>query len=77
MFLQWMKLVLKNLPEILKKVDESSNNLKALTEKTDKLLGENRKNIEIMIENFKDLSINLKETSEDVKSNPWKLLRKP
>jgi len=72
-----MKLVLKNLPEILKKVDESSNNLKALTEKTDKLLGENRKNIEIMIENFKDLSINLKETSEDVKSNPWKLLRKP
>ncbi len=68
---------LKNLPEILKKLDESSNNLKTITEKTDKLIGENRKNIGIMIENFKDLSTNLKETSEDVKVNPWKLLRKP
>ncbi len=68
---------LKNLPEILKKLDESSSNLKAMTEKTDKLIGENRKNIDIMIENFKDLAANLKETSEDVKVNPWKLLRKP
>jgi len=68
---------LKSLPDILKKLDESSTNLKAITEKTDKLIGENRENIDIMIENFKDMSKNLKETSDDVKINPWKVLRKP
>jgi phospholipid/cholesterol/gamma-HCH transport system substrate-binding protein len=68
---------LKNLPDIMKKLDESSSNLKAITEKTDKLIGENRQNIETMVENFKDLATNLKETSDDVKIHPWKLLRKP
>jgi phospholipid/cholesterol/gamma-HCH transport system substrate-binding protein len=68
---------LKSLPDIMKKLDESSTNLKAITEKTDKLIGENRENIDIMIENFKDMSKNLKETSDDVKINPWKVLRKP
>jgi len=68
---------LKSLPEILRKLDESSANLKDITEKTDKLVGENRKNIDIMIENFKGMSTNVKDLSEDVKANPWKLLRKP
>lgn len=68
---------LKNLPDLLKKIDESVNNLKALTEKSDKLVGENRKNIDAMIEHFRDMGKNLKDASEDVKEAPWKLLRKP
>lgn len=68
---------LKNLPEVLKKLEESANNLKAITDKSDKIIGENRKNIDAMLESFKDMAKNLKETSEDVKSHPWKLLRKP
>jgi phospholipid/cholesterol/gamma-HCH transport system substrate-binding protein len=68
---------LKNLPEILKKIDESVNNLKALTEKSDKLVGENRKNIDAMVEHFRDMGKNLKDASEEVKQQPWKLLRKP
>jgi phospholipid/cholesterol/gamma-HCH transport system substrate-binding protein len=68
---------LKNLPELLKKLDESANNLKTITDKTDKLVGENRKNIDAMMESFRDMAKNLKETSEDVKAHPWKLLRKP
>jgi len=68
---------LKNLPELLKKIDESANNLRALTEKTDKLVGDNRKNIDEMIESFRDMGKNLKDTSEEVKKAPWKLLRKP
>ncbi|MFA5074402.1 MAG: MlaD family protein [Nitrospirota bacterium] len=68
---------MKMLPDILKKLDESSNNLKAITERTDKLIGDNRKNIDLMIEGFTDMSKNLKEASEDVKRHPWKLLRKP
>ena len=70
-------LTLKNLPELLKKLDESVDNLKALTEKSDKLVGENRKNVDAMIEHFRDMGKNLKDASEDVKKAPWKLLRKP
>ncbi len=68
---------LKNLPDMLKKIDESANNLKAITEKSDKLVSENRKNINEMIEHFRDMGKNLKEASEEVKQAPWKLLRKP
>ena len=68
---------LKNLPEIMKKLDTSAENLKTITEKTDKLVGENRKNIDAMMESFRDMAKNLKETSDDVKSSPWKLIRKP
>ncbi len=61
---------LKSLPELLKKLDENAANLKAITEKSDKILGDNKKNIDAMIQN-------LKETTDDVKSHPWKLIRKP
>jgi methyl-accepting chemotaxis protein len=68
---------LKNLPDMLKKIDESATNLKALTDKSDKIVSENRKNIDEMIEHFRDMGKNLKEASEEVKQAPWKLLRKP
>jgi len=68
---------LKNLPVLLKKIDESADNLKALTEKSDKLLGDNKKNIDEMIANFRDISKNMKDMTEEVKKSPWKLLRKP
>ncbi len=68
---------LKNLPELLKKLDESASNLKAITEKSDKIVGENKKNIDAAMESFRDMAKNLKETTDDVKSHPWKLLRKP
>jgi len=68
---------LKNLPELLKKLDESANNLKALTEKSDKLVGENRKKVDDMVEHFRDMGKNLKDASEEIKQEPWKLLRKP
>lgn len=65
------------IPEMLKKLDDSLASLKSMTEKSDKLVGENRKNIDAMLEHFRDLGSNLKDTSEDVKKAPWKLLRKP
>ena len=68
---------LKNLPEILKKLDASANNLKAMTEKSDSIVGENKKNIDAAMESFREMAKNLKETTDDVKSHPWKLLRKP
>jgi phospholipid/cholesterol/gamma-HCH transport system substrate-binding protein len=68
---------LKNLPDILKKLDESAANLKTITEKGDKIVGENKQKIDAMLESFKDMAKNLKETSDEVKKQPWKLLRKP
>jgi phospholipid/cholesterol/gamma-HCH transport system substrate-binding protein len=75
---------LKNLPELLKKIDESAANLKAITEKSSAIIGktgeivsDNKKNIDAAMESFRDMAKNLKETTDDVKAHPWKLLRKP
>jgi phospholipid/cholesterol/gamma-HCH transport system substrate-binding protein len=65
------------LPALLRKLDESAANLKAATEKSDKILGDNKKNIDDMMQSFRDMSQNLKETTDDVKTHPWKLIRKP
>lgn len=69
--------VTKSLPELLEKIEVSVANLKEITEKTDKLMGENRKNIDATLENVKEITNNLKEMTDDVKKNPWKLIRKP
>jgi phospholipid/cholesterol/gamma-HCH transport system substrate-binding protein len=68
---------LKNLPGLLKKLDESATNLQAITDKTDKIVGDNKKNIDATLESFRDMAKNLKETTDDLKANPWKLIRKP
>ena len=68
---------LKNLPEILKKIDASAESLKAITAKSDTIVSENKKNIDAAMVSFKEMAQNLKETTDDVKSHPWKLLRKP
>lgn len=68
---------LKNLPELLKKLDASAESLKAITAKSDTIVTENKKNIDAAMISFKEMAQNLKETTDDVKSHPWKLLRKP
>jgi len=68
---------LKSLPELLKKLDASIANLKEITDKTDKLVDENRKNVDATMENVKEITDNLKELTDDVKKHPWKLIRKP
>lgn len=68
---------LKKLPDLITKLDESAGNLKALLEKSDKLVGENRKNIDATLEHVEEMTRNLKDATEEVKKHPWKLLRKP
>ncbi len=68
---------LKELPDLLKKIDASAANLKAITDKTDTLLGDNKKKIDAAMDSFKDMAKNLKETTDDLKAHPWKLIRKP
>ena len=61
----------------MKKVDASIANLKEITDKTDKLMGENRKNIDDTLANVKDISTNVKDLTEKMKKDPWILIRKP
>jgi phospholipid/cholesterol/gamma-HCH transport system substrate-binding protein len=68
---------LKNLPEIIKKLDDTTSNLKAFSEKSDKLVDENRKKIDDTLDNIKQTTQNLKDATDEVKKAPWKLLRKP
>jgi len=68
---------LNDLPVILKKVEESMNNIKAISEKSDAMLGDNKKNIDATMESVKEITNNLKELTADVKKHPWKLIRKP
>ena len=44
-------------------------------EKSDKILGDNKKNIDAMMQSFRGMSQNLKETAGEGLS--WKLIRKP
>ena len=67
----------QDLPVLLKKLDASVDKLKVFTEKSDKLVGDNKKNIDEMVEHFRDMGKNLKDASEEIKKEPWKLLRKP
>jgi phospholipid/cholesterol/gamma-HCH transport system substrate-binding protein len=68
---------MKGLPELMKKLDAGIANLKAVTEKTDLIMGDNRKQIDATIDNVKETTKNLKELTDDVKKHPWKLIRKP
>ncbi len=68
---------LKKLPELLKKLEESADNLKSITETSDKIVGDNKRKIDAAMDSFRDMAKNLKETTDDVKAHPWKLLRKP
>lgn len=70
-------LALKSLPGLIKKLDESVANLRDLSDKTDALMGENRKQIDATMDNVRDLTNNVKEFTAEVKREPWKLLRKP
>lgn len=68
---------MKGLPDLMKKLDGSIANLKAVTEKTDLMMGDNRKQVDATLENVREITKNLKELTDDLKKNPWKLIRKP
>jgi phospholipid/cholesterol/gamma-HCH transport system substrate-binding protein len=68
---------IKSLPELMTKLDATIANLKEISSKTDSTMADNRKQIDAAMENFKEVSQNVKEFTEEVKKHPWKLLRKP
>ena len=72
-----MAKTLKDLPELMKKVDANVANLKTILEKTDKLVGDNKQNIDATMTNVKEISSNVRQLTEMMKKDPWILIRKP
>ena len=62
--------------QMIREVNELTNNLIPLTNKANHLLEGHEKDIEAILVNLNTASENLKEMTEDLKHHPWKLLRK-
>lgn len=65
-----------DMDELVAKVDSAIQDLQKLMGHADSVLVENKDDIRATIVNLKDSSENLKEFSDEVKRNPWKLLMK-
>ncbi len=61
---------------IAKNISSASNSLDETLHQSSGILIENRRSILEMIQNLNESSRNLKAITEDVKRNPWKLVRK-
>lgn len=64
------------MEELVARVDSAVQDLQKLMGHADSVLVENKDDIRTTIVNLKDSSQNLKEFSDEVKRNPWKLLIK-
>ena len=64
------------LHQIIRQMNELTENLIPITEKTNKLLEGHEKDIDQILSNLNASSKNLKEMTQDLKVHPWKLLRK-
>ncbi len=62
--------------EITTSIKSLSDNLGSTVDHGNSILLENRRNLFQLIKTLKEVSINLKELSDDLKLNPWKLIRK-
>ncbi len=62
---------------LMKKADEIANNLDGILADVRSVVSDNKQNLDNIVLNLEATTENFKEFSEDVKSNPWKLLFKP
>ncbi len=67
---------LYEMDELIARLDSSMQELQKLMGHADSVLVDNKDDIRATIMNLKDSSENLKEFSDEVKRNPWKLLMK-
>ncbi len=67
---------LYEMEELIARLDSSMQDLQKLMGHADAVLVDNKDDLRATIMNLKDSSENLKEFSDEVKRNPWKLLMK-
>ena len=61
---------------LIRQMNQLTENLIPVTQKTNKLLEGHEKDLDQILSNLNASSANLKDMTEDLKVHPWKLLRK-
>lgn len=69
------KLILK-LDKMTDQLDGLMQSLQPLMQRVDEITEDQREEIEKMIANFHEVSVNLRDMTNDLKYRPWRLLRK-
>lgn len=68
--------MIKKGNEIMDEFQKTTQHLKTLTEDLTKIMGDNREQLDGIFQNLNVTSGNLKDMTSDLKTHPWKLLRK-
>ena len=68
--------MIKKGNEIMDEFQKTTSHLKKLTDDLSEIVGGNREELDGMIKNLDATSGNLKDMTSDIKTHPWKLLRK-
>ncbi|MFT5169610.1 MAG: hypothetical protein ACI8Q2_000221, partial [Candidatus Omnitrophota bacterium] len=67
----------EHIDHIFTNMDTTMTKMSSVADSVDERLEVNKIKIDAMVTNLHDLSVHLEEMSQDLKSNPWKLLHKP
>lgn len=68
--------LLKKGTEIMEQFEKTADSMQNMTEDLKAILGDNRENIDSILDNLNSTSANVKELTADLKVHPWKLVRK-
>ncbi|MFH1791268.1 MAG: MlaD family protein [Candidatus Omnitrophota bacterium] len=71
-----MRELMKRAETISEKLDETLVDVRGLAQNLNSTVADNRQNIDSIISNIEQTSVNFNEFSDDIKRNPWKLLIK-
>ncbi len=65
-----------SIDEIIGNVNVATKNIASITDNVDERMAINKNSLDEIVENLNRTTRNLEELSEDLKNNPWKLLKK-
>jgi ABC-type transporter Mla subunit MlaD len=65
-----------NAQEITTDIDRTATSVEETLGQGSSIMVENRRNLLLLLQNMNETSRNLKSLTEDLKRNPWKLVRK-
>ena len=72
-----METFTKKSEEIMEKLSKALTDIRSLTTNVDGMVAENRDDVQKILENVEETTLNLKDLSSDLKRNPWKIITKP
>ena len=72
-----METFTKKGEDLIEKLGKALTDVRSLTTNVDGMVTENRDEVNKIMGNIEETTANLKELSEDIKKNPWKIITKP